>query len=339
MGFAKGTDVTKKRVSAAEAKRLRAQFLEEAKQPVVLPAEVQRYVDNYRLAGVDDATWDVVGPVVRDAMGRAGYTGEEHVKKHCGAVAAYLAWRHGEGLSLATDHAMTHEAIDVYFMRGLTDVAALSRGEYRSRLHNLASRVNPGLTAPAITTEGYVSVRAGYTRGEESMIRRVALQQRHAAARRNLCAVVGFCGGGGLDPKELGHLERYMVDDRGDAGGIWVQIPGERARQVVIRRDYEELVRVAITGLTDGQPVLGRRKGRSGVVSSAVNKAEVFEDCPRIDGRRLRTTWITWLATNRVPLNVLLGAAGLKSARTLIDVMASLPAVEPGPVLRDGGVS
>jgi hypothetical protein len=339
VGFSKGTDVTKKRVSAAAAKRRRAELLEEANQPAVLPAEIQRYVDNYRLAGVDDATWAVVGPVVRDAMGRAGYTGEEHAKKHCGAVAAYLAWRHGEGLSLATVDAMTHEAIDVYFVRGLTDVAVQSRGEYRSRLHNLASRVNPGLTAPSITTEGYVSVRAGYTLGEEAMIRRVALRQRHAAARRNLCAVVGFCGGGGLDPKELSLLVGGGVDDRGDTGGIWVQIPGERARLVVIRRDYEELVRVAVAGLTAGQPILGRKKGRSGVVSSAVDNAEVFEDCPRIDGRRLRTTWITWLATNRVPLNVLLTAAGLKSARTLIDVMASLPAVEPGAVLRDGGRS
>jgi hypothetical protein len=76
-----------------------------------------------------------------------------------------------------------------------------------------------------------------------------------------------------------------------------------------------------------------------GAGSHAVDKAEVFDDCPRIDSRRLRTTWITWLATRRVPLNVLMAASGLTSARTLTDIVASLPPVDPTAVLRDGGQS
>jgi hypothetical protein len=74
-------------------------------------------------------------------------------------------------------------------------------------------------------------------------------------------------------------------------------------------------------------------------VSSAIDDTEVFEDCPRIEARRLRTTWLTWLVTNRVPLNVILSAAGLTSARSLTDLIAALPPSEPGDLLRNGGAS
>lgn len=134
-------------------------------------------------------------------------------------------------------------------------------------------------------------------------------------------------------------MDRSHIDDRGDGGGIWVTIPSDRPRTVIVRRDYEPLVRAGITDLGPGALIIGRTRGRSGSVSSAIEDAEVFEDCPRIEARRLRTTWLTWLVTNRIPLNVILTAAGLTSARTITDLIAALPPSEPGELLRDGGAS
>jgi hypothetical protein len=331
--------MSKKRPSAASAKRLCAEYLEAAQQPVVVPDAIRAYLERYRAERIDEDTWQVVGPVVRSLVATAGYTGEEAVKKHCGALSQYLAWRHRQHLSLDVEHAMTHEAIDAYYLQGLDSYAPGVRNDYRSRLHNLASRVNPGLTAPTITTTGYVSIRPGYTPAEEAVIIRVALRQRLPHQRRQLCAIVGLCGGAGVDPRELSHMDRSHIDDRGEHGGIWVTIPGDRPRTVVVRRDYEPLVRGGIKGLQPAALLIGRTRGRSGNVSSAVDDAEVFEDCPRIEARLLRTTWLTWLVTNRVPLNVILDAAGLTSARTLTDLIAALPPSDPGELLRDGGAS
>jgi hypothetical protein len=319
-------------------KRLRAEILEEAQQPKPVPDSVREFLDKYRPERIDDATWSVVGPIVRSVISSSGYTGEESVKKHSGALAAYLAWRHQERLAVEVEHALVHEAIDAYFMRGLGDTSARVRRDYRSRLHNLASRTNPGLTAPSVTTDGYLSIRPGYTSVEETAIRRVTLRQRRPQTRRQLCAVVGLCGGAGVDPRDLVHMDRSHIDDRGASGGVWVSIPGPRARTVVVRRDYEDLVRMAIDGLGEHAPLVGCTLGKSGSVANAVDNADTYDDCPPIDARRLRTTWITWLATNRVPLNVILHAAGLTSARTLTDIIAALPPVEPGDSLRDGGV-
>jgi hypothetical protein len=331
--------MTKKRPSAASAKRLRAEHLQAAQQPVEVPEPIRVYLDQYRAAGIEDDIWAIVGPAVRELVAAAGYTGEEAVKKHCGALSNYLAWRHRQHLPVDVEHAMTHEAIDAYYLHGLDTYAPGVRNDYRSRLHSLASRVNPGLTAPTITTAGYVSIRPGYTLAEEAVIIRVALRQRRPLQRRQLCAIVGLCGGAGVDPRERSHMDRSHIDDRGEHGGIWVTIPGDRPRIVVVRREYEPLVRVGIAGLQPNALLIGRTRGRSGSVSSAIDDTEVFEDCPRIEARRLRTTWLTWLVTNRVPLNVILSAAGLTSARSLTDLIAALPPSEPGDLLRNGGAS
>ena len=329
----------KKRPSAAEAKRMRAQLLRERAIPKPVSPAVDAYLSRYRAVDATEVEWEAIGDVVRRFVSDAAFSDMEAVKKHCVATSAYVLWRHREHLSVAADAALTHEAIDQFFLHGMDGGSQRSKNDYRSRLHGLASRVNPGLDALSITVLGYTSVRSGYTTVEEATIRRVALRQRRPNARRKLCAVVGFAGGGGLDPQELSLLWNTDVEDRGESLGILVHVSGTRARQVVIRRGYEEHVRVGLVGLKATSLVLGRTEGRSGAASAAVEGAELFDDCPRIDARLLRTTWLTWLLTEPIPLNVILQASGLKSARTLTDLLATMPPVDPNTLLRDGRAS
>lgn len=328
--------MAKRRPSAAAMKRRVFELTEPTCTPIPLSPAAAHVLDRYRLQGCTHEEWDEIGPILRDLLGRAGFIGEESIKKHCNAAASFLLWRRRQGLSLTITDAMTHEAIDVYFAAIRDRYVPRTINDYRSRLHSLASRANPGITAPSCTTLGSVSVTPGYTATEEAIIRRTAEQQRNPGARRNLCAVVGFCGGAGLTTQELSLTTTAMVEDRGDEHGIVVHIAGPRARTVIVRRDYEHIVRIAIQGRTPGQLLLGRVPGRGGIGSNAVEKSEVFDDCPRIDSRRLRTTWITWLATRAVPLNVLMAASGLTSARTLTDIVASLPRVDATEHLRGG---
>jgi hypothetical protein len=71
--------------------------------------------------------------------------------------------------------------------------------------------------------------------------------------------------------------------------------------------------------------ILGRVVDRRNIVGAIVEKADLFDDAPHIEASRLRSTWLTTLMTERIPINVILDAAGLKSARTLTELVATLP--------------
>ena len=58
----------------------------------------------------------------------------------------------------------------------------------------------------------------------------------------------------------------------------------------------------------------------------------------RIEQSRLRATWLARLMTAAVPLQVVLTAAGLRSARTLADLLPHLPTdADAHSVLRGAG--
>lgn len=181
--------MAKRQPSAAAMRRRIAELNQQTTSQTPLPPAAAQLVERYRLKGCTEDEWSEIGPVVRDLLGRAGYVGKESIQKHCNTIASFLLWRHRNGLSLTVTDAMTHEAIDAYFATIGDRYVERTTNDYRSRLHSLASRTNPGITAPTCTTPGSVSVTPGYTVTEEAIIRRTAERQRNAGARRNLCAV------------------------------------------------------------------------------------------------------------------------------------------------------
>lgn len=94
-----------------------------------------------------------------------------------------------------------------------------------------------------------------------------------------------------------------------------------------------------IGGLSPGDAVIKLDRDKSNPAARVIADAQLFDDVPKVDMRRLRTTWITWLVTERIPLDIILSASGLTSARTLIDMIATLPSTNTTELLRDGGAS
>ena len=325
-----------KKVSRAEAQRLAKQFREQAKSFPPIPDCVTNFVDNYVPNGLEPEQWERVASVVRDEVKRAGFQSVAAVVRHCTTFGLYMAWRDSQGLSLNVADVMRLEAIDQFYLRGLDKYGDRTKNDYRSRLRTLASRVAPDVGAQ-VPSLGYNAVRQGYALVEEAMIRRVSLGQPRPETRRRLCAVVGLSGGGGLDAQDLRWLLVDHIDFRED--GIHVDVHGPKARQIVIRRIYEPLVLAGIEGLSAGDAVVKLDRDKSNPAARVIADAQLFDDVPKIDMRRLRTTWITWLVTQRIPLDVILSASGLTSARTLVDMIATLPSTDPTGFLRDGGAS
>jgi len=324
-----------RRISRAETRRL-AQKIAAEKSASVMPSEVSIYLDSY-LPDEADATWSVIEVDVRAMLHQGGFRSIETARKYAVALTTFLRWRSGQHLATGCPAALTYANIDGFFALGTSHLGQRSKADYRSRLRTLASRVNASADAPPIPTTGYNAVRQGYSTAEEAIIRRAALNQRRPIVRRRLCLAVGLGAGGGVAPYELRLIHRRDICVCSD--GILISIPGNNARTIVIRRDYEELVLVGIEGLSDDDLVLDVGFRGPNPVAAIIAAAELYGNVPKIDQRRLRTTWISWLLLQPIPLQLALQAAGLSSARTFSDMAKHLPACTDVRPLRDGGVA
>jgi hypothetical protein len=316
--------MTAARPSRRAAQRLAASHVAERDSIPTLRSDLERMLTEYVLSGVDDGTWETIRPVHHEVMRRSQLTGADSFRKHLGVVAKYLAYRHEQSLGIGITAAFSAVEIDHYYLHGLTG-SVTTCNDYRSRLLNLARRVNPDPNAPVKTPAfGHSVVRPGYSAAEEAAIRRVALRQRTPRIRRQLCAIVGLCGGAGLDATDLRHLRGRDIIDHGDSG-IEVRIPQGRVRTTWVRHTHEDLVRIGIDGLPAHALVIGQRENRRNVANQIVVQAELT-DVDHLDVCRLRSTWLSWLLTHPVPLQVILDAAGLKTARTLGELVDYLTA-------------
>ncbi|HEX3795259.1 MAG TPA: hypothetical protein VHV57_12235 [Acidimicrobiales bacterium] len=328
--------MTKKRPSRAAVQRATAQAVARATQVPVLSTKAKEILDRYRPTSLSEETWAAVAPVHRHILERCGM-GDESIRKRCHELARYLAFRSEQGLSLQVIDALDFGAIDDYYARGMADYELRSRNDLRSRLRSLAKAVNPSGAPAGVIPLGHQVAKPGYSRKEETAIKRTALHQRRPVPRRNMCVIVGFSGGAGLDSTEIKLLRPHHVFDLGQ-DGIRVDVPGKRARSVMVRRDYEAIVRMAVANRKPNELLAGSEGSAHNICAAIVERAEIFGDVPHIEVSRLRSTWLTWLLLQRVPLNVILQAAGLQSARTLCELISQLPETTlPLHILRGGG--
>lgn len=309
------------KISKAEARRLAARFAEKQENPT-LPPRLERLVVDYVPSQLSEQVWAAISSSHQLVMRRSTIGGDDAFKKAQTALTAFLAWRHGEGLPVDVMTSLTDAAIDQFHRHGLPGAEQRTRNDYASRLRSLARSANPGAAAvPMPVPAGrYVSIRPPLTWLEEAVIRRLTLEQTKPSLRRQLCAAVGLCGGAGVTSGEFVAMRARNVDDRGEHGVV-VDVPGKRPRKVMVRREYEPLVRAGIEGLRPGDLLAGRKPDRRNGVAALIERGDYFGQTADFDGQRLRTTWLAWLLGQRIPLKVILEAAGLESARTLVDLL------------------
>lgn len=327
------------RISRRAFKRAVAErnITDSAPRPV-LPDALEAMLVAYEPGDVDLDIWVRVQPALGVTMRESEIRGEASFRKHLGVVAKYLVWRAINAMPLDVPDAFNQVDIDRYYIHGLTG-SERTRNDYRSRLTNIARRVNPSPDAVLLATPlGHRSVRPGYSDSEMVDIRRIAKRQKSPSIRRQLCAAVGLCAGAGLSSTDLRHLESCHVIDHG-IDGIEVQIPGPNARVVWVRHDFEEFVRIGIEGLKEHQLVIGTSTSRRNIVGKVVERASLG-NLESLAASRLRSTWLTWLLINPVPLATIMYASGLKSARTLTELLDALD-IDPADVsvIRTGGAS
>lgn len=319
------------RFSRAEARRKLAVVQQRAATVPTLSPTIRQLLDGYAPTGIEPTVWERCEPVHREIIARSGLTSPDAVRKARSVLAQFLAFRDGEGESLEITKVCTVAAVDAYFARGMTAFEARTCNDYRTRLDRIVRAVNPGPDAPPKIKAKHHKVRPGYSTAEEAALRRIAARQPRPNLTRQASAIVGLACGAGLDASDLRHLRRRQVTDHGD-GGIEVTIDGRNARRVWVRREYEDLVRVGITGVAADHTLFGRCTGGRNAINEVLSKLVYSEGDLTFDAARMRTTWLAWLVTQPVSLRTILEVSGLQSARTLAEIIEVLPQCAPDDV-------
>jgi hypothetical protein len=329
---------TGRRPNATRARRHRQAALD-ARGGAALAPELAQALAQFRPHGPAAADWATLRPAVGDILARSRVRGADSFRKHLTHVTHFLRWATERDLP-ATAETLTREQVEEYARTGMTGSTAKSRADRRARLRRLADQLHPDTAVPAPIPRP--PIKPPYTGRELAQICRIARTQPTAAQRRALAACVGLGAGAGLDSTDLRHLRRQHIhplaqcrtpghlghlDPRTGPDGavLIVHVPGARARSVPVRRgELTDLVLAGLDGLADDQLVLGRDEDRRNIAARAIGDATLLGDAPRIEQSRLRATWLAHLLRGRLPLPTQLRAAGLASARTLVDLLPHL---------------
>lgn len=326
------------RLSAAAMKREREQLLADRAAPrPPLPAPFTTWLhQDYQPKPELQPLWrtDLL-PFVEQTLTASSVRGLESLRKHATHVAYFGSWAHRKGLTLELA-TVCRANTDEYCRVGMAGSSEKSSSDRRSRLRAIADDLHPEQAPPPAVAIPRKDLRPPYTEAEMQAIRRVSGVQPTLEMCRQLSICVGLGAGAGIDSPDLRLLHRNDVKDHGDAG-IAVHVPGDRARIVWVLRSYEPIVRRGLAGLASEALLIGRVQDRRNVAGDVFNRATLVGNLPTLDQSRLRTTWLATLMSRPVSLAVILQAAGLKSTRTLFDLLPYLPTFDDAAALREGG--
>lgn len=319
--------------------------------PAALVPGVAEAIATYRPKRLAAAPWAELRPVWERLIVGFAPASRGAVGGPAAVLVGFLCWaderpgRPDPNAPLALDELLETgpggSLIDAYDEQLRRDgVADSSRATRRAVLRRALRSLDPRTAATRIA---YQPVAGPYSATECAALVRLARHQPSEARRRELSFVVGLGLGAGLDGRDLRNTDRSSFSDLelpGEAPVLAVRVGGsERPRTVVVRRAYEPLVREALASHDAARrgksaPILGRSATRRNITTPVMEHAVTARVGERvaIEVNRLRATWLVAAMCARVPLGALLSAAGLRSARSLTDLLVHCPAPEPAEV-------
>ncbi len=326
----------RRKPSARQARLAAAQArAESTRRAESLPPSIQAYIrSSYQPQPKIRQDWDHLKGAVETTLAASAVRGEDSMRKHVTHLAYFFAWARSVGLAL-TPATLTREHVVRYETESLAGASRSTHQNRRSRLQQMADQIHPDQAPARGPVLSYPSLAPPYTDADMAVVRRVPQVQPTALLKRQMCLLVGLGAGAGIDSTDLKRLHGHNVTDHGPDIGIEVRVinlrrskdhsPTHHHRTVWVLREYEALVRIAIEGVRPNQLLLGRDAERANVAACVYDRAALHGDVVDLAQSRLRSTWMATHLRRATPLNVLLRAAGLTTARTIVDLLDHLP--------------
>lgn len=315
------------KTSKAMARRITAQYREiSSNSPKPLSKEQTSYTQRFVCKSVNPKDRDMAKQVFLEIMGRANHIKSmANFKKNSTAVSGLIAWAIMMNRSLVWTDLMSHEAIHDYTRYWMQMDPSDNKAHELRNLKILASNLNPGLSAPPrVQVIGHKSVASPYSAVEMAAIVRIAQTQGNTNFARQVAFILGACRGAGASTSELRDLTGSSFKDLGEGGILITLGSSDRQRTIPVRQEWEEMMRKGIEGVNPNSLALGELQNRRNIAAEIFERAVALgSNAPRLDAGRLRTTYIAELMSESVPIQVILHATGLISARTLTDLAQS----------------
>lgn len=303
-----------------------------------LAPEVREAIEKYRPVALSETQWAALRDLVLRLV--VGYRPPSPVSTRNVAtiVVSFLTWvwdlpDRPDPAAPPTPEELLSAPLEEAFIRRRVDDPGAPTGSVGTE-RSVLRRCLRSLDADAVDVVlNHTPVAPPYTPDQCEQFAMVALAQNTVARERNACYLIGLSLGAGLAPEDYRAVRCADITEQHTTDGTtYLTVTVTRAgasRTVPIRSAYEPLVRRALelsTDLPSDALVLGGKATKRNVTESARREILTARGPLDLEVNRLRTTWLFALMNAQVPLRELLQMAGLRSPRTLTNLLPLCPA-------------
>ncbi|WP_344015203.1 hypothetical protein [Streptomyces thermospinosisporus] len=302
-------------------------------------------IDAYRPAG-SPAGWSRVGDEVRRVVRLADPLLPYKARELLTALTQLALFCDGEGLPAKAEVWLSREAIERFIAVGCPQVGESTRGNYRTRLLRLREIVLGSECRTGKPAKLSASVaNSPCSRTELADLWGWASGQPTEELRWGCKTLMALGLGVGLDSPEVIPLRVHDVRrTSGGKGPVVVATRGTRKREILCRRPWENVLAAAADRIdTTGtarylfRPNCGSRG--TNTVTNFLARTQPSPNVPRLVMGRLRSTWLAELFEERLPITVIVAAAGVDTLHGLSRILPHLRSVsadEAARLLRGG---
>jgi integrase len=281
-------------------------------------ADVAVYIGRWRPSSVSPAA----AAFAQDVITQTGPAGRERAKNLLWAAGKLADYASGLGLDLVPE-VVLHPSLAERFTRCAPGLSGVARRTLRTNLRFIGRRVVPHLY-PADLPLPRERSKQPYTPAQIAGFLALADAQPTGARRMRAAGLVCLGAGAGLVRGDLRHVRG--TDIRCRSGGVVVTARGVRPRAVPVLEGYHARLLAAARFARNGLICGGADPGRRNITSPLIAALDGGTGLPRLEGSRLRATWLAEVA-ELLGLATFMHAAGISCSQRLGDLVAGL---EPG---------
>lgn len=299
-------------IAAAKAAR--------ASEPSLEPG-LEEGMHAYKPRCIDPQTWQAVRPLALRIVRRCHPTGAPGIRRMLTDLAPYLAWAKSCDVPMDLNAVCDPDLLEAW----TAQLDLLDPATRRSRLRRMLLKSNPCSVRAMTPAYGRRQAKPAYTCDEVQRLI-VTVRNQGGRVRRGALIILALGLGAGFDGRDLKGMTTDHVIDHGEHG-IQVISGGSvrEPRMVWLRCEFEPLLREALVDLKPGQHLIKRQTaGNHNVTDEVVAAISASGTGPRLDPSRCRSTWLTSLLVECAPLGVVLAAAGISTATTLVELARAL---------------
>jgi len=305
-----------------------------------LPDEVQRRAKTYTPSPqwVTEDLWHQLRPLTLRLTAGHGATTPSHFTTVANRVVQFLAWvtqQPGRNGAIPTPEELVDERLIEQYTQFLLNHSHTDRSPETSRTR-LRRAVRSLRATPGQVEIPHKAINPPYTPSQcEEMIYLLGFQ--NGIRKRHIGFVLSLGLGAGIAAREMQQLTRSNikpVKTGTTVTGYDLQIENSPAARVIPVRDAYVALLEETLELFDADPqttaaslLVGTNPHRKHFLGSKSRELRLAGQDPIIvDLNRLRTTWLFALMNANIPLGSLLHLAGLRSARSLAELLPLCPA-------------